>query len=806
MEVVKRDGRRELVKFDKVTSRIQALCKGLNTDYVDPVVIAKEVIRGIHDGVTTEKLDRLAAETAASHATKHPDFNKLAARIEISNLHKKTNPKFSELATELVNYLHPVTKAAAPLLSKEVYDIIQANAQVLDDAIDYERDFEFDYFGFMTLCRSYLLKMNNEIAERPQHMFMRVSVGMHKGDIENVLRTYDLMSRKYFIHATPTLFNSGTPRPQMSSCFLLTVQDDSIDGIFDTLKRCACISKYAGGIGLSMHKIRARDSYICGTNGASNGLVPMLRVYNDTARYVDQGGGKRKGSFAVYLEPWHADVEDFLELKKNHGKEERRARDLFYALWVPDLFMERVKSGGMWSLFCPNEAPGLADVHSEEFRALYTKYENTPGLARKVVKAQNLWMKIVASQVETGTPYMLFKDACNRKSNQQNLGTIRSSNLCTEIIEYTSPDEVAVCNLASINLSKFVENAYEEGRSFNFEKLVEIAKIVAKNLNRVIDANFYPIEAARRSNMRHRPVGIGVQGLADTFAMMRLSFESEEARKLNRDIFETIYFGAVTASMEVSRDGEGPYSTFEGSPMSKGKFQFDLWNVQPSDRWDWETLRQNVMKHGIRNSLLVAPMPTASTSQILGNNECFEPFTSNVYARRVLAGEFTVVNRHMLRDLIKGGWWTKTTRNQIINDGGSLKNVDCIPEHIKQLYKTVWEIPQKTLMQLAIDRGPFICQSQSFNVHMETPTTRKISSMHMFAWKNGLKTGMYYLRTRPKAEANKFTVDRSTLKGAQSTKNDSLKKIASVVPQKANPVTEAKPQVIEREDCLECGS
>eukprot|EP00750_Incisomonas_marina_P025764 INCI5662.2.p1 GENE.INCI5662.2~~INCI5662.2.p1 ORF type:complete len:811 (+),score=153.52 INCI5662.2:149-2581(+) len=807
MYVLKRNGTQEEVKFDKITSRLMKLCTGLNPDYVDPVVIAQKVVQGVYSGVTTEELDTLAAETAASFATQHPDFNKLAARIEISNLHKKTDNKFSELAKKLHSYVHPVTGKPAALLADDVFEVIMENAAEIDAAIDYDRDFEFDYFGFMTLCRSYLLKMNGKISERPQHLFMRVSIGMHKKDLKSALQTYNLMSQKYFIHATPTLFNSGTPRPQMSSCFLLTMKDDSIDGIFETLKRCASISKYAGGIGLSMHKIRAQGSYICGTNGSSNGLVPMLRVFNDTARYVDQGGGKRKGSFAIYLEPWHADVEEFLELKKNHGKEENRARDLFYALWVPDLFMERVKANKEWSLFCPNEAPGLADVHSEEFETLYKKYEATPGLARKTMKAQSLWMKICQSQIETGTPYMLYKDACNRKSNQQNLGTIRSSNLCTEIMEYTAPDEVAVCNLASVNLSKFVKNAYGPDRSFDFDELVRITRVVAKNLNRVIDANFYPVEEAYNSNMRHRPVGIGVQGLADTFAMMRLPFESDGARQLNKDIFEALYYGAVTASMEVAKV-EGPYKTYEGSPMSKGKFQFDLWGVTPSSRFDWATLRADVLKHGVRNSLLIAPMPTASTSQILGNNECFEPFTSNVYARRVLAGEFTVVNRHMLRDLIEGGFWTEEIRNQIIADGGSVQNVHALPQELKDLYKTVWEIPQKHMLQLAIDRAPFICQSQSLNVHMAAPTMPKMSSMHFFAWKNGLKTGMYYLRTRPKANAIQFTVDKKAL-AATRAKNAAAKNAALTKGVAANDipaVVKPKLHVIEQEECLNCGS
>jgi ribonucleoside-diphosphate reductase alpha subunit len=786
MYVIKRDGRKENVFFDKITQRVTNMCWDLNMDFVDPVQISQKVVQGLYAGVTTEELDKLAAETAASYATRHPDFNKLAARIEISNLQKKTTSSFSTLAKEMATYIHPITNEPAPLLSEKVCGIIQENAERIDQAIDYDRDFDIDYFGFMTLCKSYLLRMHDQIAERPQHMFMRVALGIHMDDIDAALETYDMMSQKYFIHATPTLFNAGTPHPQMSSCFLLTMKDDSIGGIFDTLKNCATISKYAGGIGLSIHNIRAEGSYIRGTNGKSNGIVPMLRVFNDTARYIDQGGGKRKGSFAIYLEPWHADIESFLELKKNHGKEEHRARDLFYALWIPDLFMERVKADESWSLFCPNEAPGLCDVHSEEFRALYAKYESTPGLPRKTVRARELWHKICRSQIETGVPYMMYKDACNSKSNQQNLGTIRSSNLCTEIVEYTSPDEVAVCNLASINLSKFVKNEYTSHASYDFESLKTIAQIVTKNLNRVIDRNFYPVEEARNSNMRHRPIGIGVQAFADTLAMMRLPYESAKAKTLNKHIFETIYFGAVTASMELSKVHE-PYTTFPGSPISQGKFQFDLWNVKPTFGHDWETLRQNVIKHGVRNSLLVAPMPTASTSHILGNNECFEPFTSNMYARRVLAGEFTVVNKHMLRDLIAHDFWTDDIRNMVIAHGGSIQNVPTIPSWIKDLYKTVWEIKQKHVLDMAADRGPFICQSQSMNVHLAKPTVKTLNSLHFYAWSRGLKTGMYYLRTRPKATAIQFTVNQQALQSSSD---------------QAPPIKVEE----EEEECLMCGS
>lgn len=719
--VVKRNGFREDVHFDKITERLERLCAGLNSDFVDPVFIAQRVVQGIYPGVTTVELDTLAAQTAASFAADHPDFNKLAARIEVSVLHKTTESSFSALASKMHAYVHPVTGKAAPLLSDDVAATIAEHAERLDAAIDYSRDFEFDYFGFMTLMKSYLLRMNDKVAERPQHMFMRVALGIHKADVEAALETYDLMSKKYFIHATPTLFNAGTPVPQMSSCFLLTMKEDSIAGIYDTLKQCAVISKHAGGIGLSVQNIRSEGSYIRGTNGYSNGLVPMLRVYNDTARYVDQGGGKRKGSFAIYIEPWHPDIEAVLDLKKNHGKEETRARDLFYALWTPDLFMERVKDDGTWSLFCPNEAPGLADVHSAAFNELYTKYESTPGLAQKVVKARALWHKICVAQIETGQPYMVYKDACNRKSNQQNLGTIRSSNLCTEIVEYSSPDEVAVCNLASLNLSAFVKDAYSSTAKFDFEELVRITSVVTINLNKVIDETFYPVDEAKTSNMRHRPIGIGVQGLADVFAMMRFPFESPEAAALNKDIFEAIYYGAVMASMNLAKK-HGPYASFAGSPTSQGKFQFDLWTLDNAaahgatsaptakvgSRFDWHTLRNDVVVHGLRNSLLTATMPTASTSQILGNNECFEPFTSNVYSRRTLAGEFTVINRHMLKDLVEQGLWTKDVRNQVIADGGSIQNVAAIPGPYKELYKTVWEIKQKTVISMAADRGPFI--------------------------------------------------------------------------------------------------
>lgn len=764
MYVIKRDGSRASVSFDKITSRITKLCYGLDPKYVDPVVIAQKVIQGVYPGVTTVELDELAAQTAASFATQHPDCSILAARISVSNLHKMTSKSFSDTISRLYHYIHPKTTQPAALISHEVYEIVMKHKDILDAALIHDRDFDFDYFGFKTLEKSYLLKIDGSIVERPQHMLMRVAVGIHMEDIPRVLETYSLLSQRYFTHATPTLFNAGTPNPQMSSCFLLSMKEDSIDGIYDTLKHCAIISKYAGGIGLAISNIRASASYIRGTNGTSNGIVPMLRVFNNTARYVDQGGGKRKGSIAAYIEPWHADVFAFLDLRKNHGDENQRARDLFYALWIPDLFMERVQQNQDWTLMCPNECPGLDTCHGKEFEELYTKYEQE-NRGRKTIKAQQLWFAILDSQVETGTPYMLFKDHCNNKSNQKNLGTIKCSNLCTEIVEFTSPDEIAVCNLASISLSKLTTPATDyqgTGGSFDFEKLKEISMVVTRNLNRVIDRNFYPREECRRSNMRHRPIGIGVQGLADVFMMLKIPFDSEEAKTLNKDIFETIYFGACTASCELAKE-EGAYETYEGSPASQGQLQYDMWGVTPSDRWDWAGLKENIAENGMRNSLLVAPMPTASTAQILGNNESTEPYTSNMYNRRVLAGEFTVVNKHLLRELTASGLWTPSVRNRIIADGGSVQNVPEIPKHIREVYKTVWEISQRVILDMAADRGAFICQSQSMNVHIADPNTSKLTSMHFYAWKRGLKTGMYYLRTRPKADAIKFTVDQEQL-------------------------------------------
>ena len=753
MLVIKRDGRKESVKFDKITARIDKLSYGLNTDFVKTIEIAKKVIDGLYDGVSTQELDELAAETAATLTTKHPDFATLAARIAVSNLHKTTSKSFSSTMKRLYTYVNPKTGENASLLSKEVYGVINKNAALLDSSIIYDRDFSYDYFGFKTLEKSYLLRLDGKVIERPQHMLMRVAIGIHMDDIDSVLETYNLLSEKWFTHATPTLFNAGTPKPQLSSCFLLTMKEDSIDGIYDTLKQCAKISQSAGGIGLSIHNVRGTGSYIKGTNGVSNGIIPMLRNFDMTARYVDQGGGKRKGSFAIYIEPWHSDIFEFLQLKKNHGKEELRARDLFYAMWIPDLFMKRVESNEDWSLFSPDEAKNLHETYGEEFERLYEKYEKE-GKARKTVKAQDLWFEILEAQIETGNPYILYKDAANIKSNQKNLGTIKSSNLCTEIIEYTAPDEVAVCNLASIALNKFVK----DDLTYDHQKLYEITKVITKNLNKVIDVNYYPVEEARNSNMRHRPIGIGVQGLADTFILMRHAFDSPEAKQLNAEIFETIYFAAMESSMEIAQK-EGPYKTYEGSPVSKGIFQFDMWGIVPSSkRWDWTKLKREVKKHGVRNSLLLAPMPTASTSQILGNNECFEPYTSNIYTRRVLSGEFIVVNKHLLKDLIKLKLWDENMKDTLMAANGSIQDIKEIPDDIKLLYRTVWEVSQKSIIDMAADRGAYICQSQSMNIHMQDANFGKLTSMHFHAWKKGLKTGLYYLRTKAAADAIKFTI------------------------------------------------
>jgi len=797
MYVVKRDGHREPVMFDKITERIKKLCYGLN-ELVDPVKVAMRVIEGLYDGVSTSELDNLAAETAASMTIAHPDYAQLAARVAISNLHSNTKKSFSETMKDMYHYVNPRNGQDAPLIADDVYKVIQENAAFLDSHIIYTRDFNYDYFGFKTLERSYLLKINGKIVERPQHMLMRVSVGIHLDDLKSVIETYDLMSKKFFTHATPTLFNAGTPKPQMSSCFLLAMQDDSIDGIYDTLKQTAKISQSAGGIGLSIHNVRATGSYIRGTNGTSNGIVPMLRVFNDTARYVDQGGGKRKGSFAIYIETWHADIFDFLDLKKNTGKEEMRARDLFFAMWTSDLFMKRVQEDSTWTLMCPNECPGLYDVYGDEFEALYTDYEFR-GKGRKTIRARELWEKILESQIETGTPYMLYKDAANRKSNHKNLGTIRSSNLCTEIMEFTSKDEIAVCNLASISLPMFIENG-----KFDHEALYNVTKRVTRNLNKVIDRNYYPVKEAENSNMRHRPVGLGVQGLADAFIMLRMPFTSDEAKKLNQEIFETLYFAAVTASMEMAKE-EGPYSTFEGSPMSKGEFQYNMWGMKDeelSGRWDWASLRKEVMEHGVRNSLLVAPMPTASTSQILGNNEAFEPYTSNIYTRRVLSGEFIVVNKHLLEDLVKLGLWNEDLKQEIMRHNGSVQNIDKIPQDLKDLYKTVWEMSMKDIIAMSRQRGYFIDQSQSLNLFMQDANYSKLTSMHFYAWQSGLKTGMYYLRTKAAVDAIKFTLNNDKKEETAPSLVAATEEI-SVEDYKAMLL---KAQAADPEDCEMCGS
>ena len=800
--------------FDKITARIKKLCYSLNP-LVDPVRVSMRVIEGLYDGVTTSELDNLAAEVSATMTTSHPDYATLAARISVSNLHKNTKKSFSETMADLYNYVNPRTGKKAPLLSDEVYKVIKKNAEKLDSTIIYNRDFNYDYFGFKTLERSYLLRLNGVVVERPQHMLMRVSVGIHYDDLDSAIETYNLMSKKFFTHATPTLFNSGTPKPQLSSCFLLTMKEDSIDGIYDTLKQTAKISQSAGGIGLSIHNVRSTGSYISGTNGTSNGIVPMLRVFNDTARYVDQGGGKRKGSFAIYIEPWHSDIFDFLDLKKNHGKEEMRARDLFYAMWIPDLFMKRVESNEDWTLMCPNECPGLYDCHSEEFEKLYLNYEKE-GKGRKTIKARELWEKILESQIETGTPYMLYKDACNRKSNQKNLGTIRSSNLCTEILEYTSKDEIAVCNLASIALPMFVKN-----NSFDHKELFNVTKRVTKNLNKVIDRNYYPVKEAENSNFRHRPIGLGVQGLADAFIKLRMPFTSDEAKALNQDIFETIYYAALTASMEEAQR-DGTYKSYKGSPISKGEFQHNMWGVKDEDlsgRWDWAKLRKDIKKNGVRNSLLVAPMPTASTSQILGNNECFEPYTSNIYTRRVLSGEFIVVNKHLLEDLVKLGLWNEELKQELMKANGSIQHIDFIPQDIKDLYKTVWELSMKDIIDMARHRGYFIDQSQSLNLFMEGATMAKLTSMHFYAWKSGLKTGMYYLRTKSAVDAIKFTLDNTKKKEPVKETVDVASAVAAV-PSPAEtaqiPVEPLTPEELKEmiakskgnqdDDCLMCGS
>ncbi|XP_069748362.1 ribonucleoside-diphosphate reductase large subunit isoform X1 [Narcine bancroftii] len=781
------DGHQEKVMFDKITSRIQKLCYGLNPEFVDPAQITMKVIQGLYSGVTTVELDTLAAETAATMTTKHPDYAILAARIAVSNLHKETKKMFSEVMEDLYHYVSPLTNSHSPMISKETLDIVLENKDRLNSAIIYDRDFSYNFFGFKTLERSYLLKINGKVAERPQHMLMRVSVGIHKQDIDAAIETYNLLSEKWFTHASPTLFNAGTNRPQLSSCFLLAMRDDSIEGIYDTLKQCALISKSAGGIGVAVSCIRATGSYIAGTNGSSNGLVPMLRVYNNTARYVDQGGNKRPGAFAIYLEPWHVDTFDFLELKKNTGKEEQRARDLFYALWIPDLFMRRVENNQEWSLMCPRDCPGLDEVWGEEFEALYERYERE-GRARKVVKAQQLWYAIIESQTETGTPYMMYKDACNRKSNQQNLGTIKSSNLCCEVVEFTSVDEVAVCNLASLALNMYVT----ADRTFDFNKLAAVTRVAVRNLNKVIEVNYYPVPEAENSNKKHRPIGIGVQGLADTFILMRYPFENEEAQKLNIQIFETIYYAALDASCDLAKE-LGPYESYQGCPVSKGILQYDMWNVTPTDLWDWKALKEKIAKYGIRNSLLVSPMPTASTAQILGNNESIEPYTSNIYTRRVLSGEFQIVNPHLLKDLTERGLWTEDMKNQIIAQNGSIQAIEEIPDDLKSLYKTVWEISQKTIIKMGADRGAYIDQSQSLNIHIAEPNYGKLTSMHFYGWKQGLKTGMYYLRTKPAANPIQFTLNKEMFRENATLEKE--KNTAAMVCSLEN-----------RADCLMCGS
>jgi ribonucleoside-diphosphate reductase alpha chain len=822
MYVIKRNGQPEPVHFDKVLRRLQHLCEmspPLDSDYVDYAEIAQKVIAGIFPGVKTKDLDALAAETAAYGSTIHPHYDALAARIAVSNLHKQTTGDIARVFDTLYNYRNRKNNLPSALLSTNALVFLQRNITAITAAIHYERDYNFTYFGFKTLERSYLLRCDDEVVERPQDMLMRVSIGVHMpldavaaSDEENLealrdcLETYDGMSRGLFTHATPTLFNAGTPKPQMSSCFLVQMRSDSIEGIYETLKQCALISQHAGGIGLATSKIRATGSYIAGTNGNSNGLVPMLRVFNDTARYVDQGGGKRKGSFAIYLEPWHADVFEFLDLKKPNGKEESRARDLFYALWMPDLFMRRVESNGMWSLFCPNEAPGLDEVYGEAFDELYERYERQ-GRARRSVTAQSLWRHIVEMQIETGLPYILYKDACNKKSNQKNLGTIKQSNLCVEIVEYTSPDEVAVCNLASIALPRFVDEAT---KTFDHVRLAAIVAVIVRNLNKIIDGNYYPLPEARRSNLRHRPIGLGVQGLADVFLLLKMPFESDSARRLNKEIFETIYYAAVDESCRLAQRF-GPYETFAGSPISQGQFQFDLWNERPESerpgavrRYDWSALREQVVKHGVRNSLLVAPMPTASTSQILGNNECFEPYTFNCYSRRVLAGDFIVVNDHLVRELLRRGLWDDDMKQEIILRQGSVQAIDRVPADMKDLFKTVWEIKQLVLVDMAADRGIYIDQSQSFNVFFAEPTYQQLTSMAFHGWRRGLKSGNYYVRSKAAVEAIQFTVVKKGATPAAGTVGAVTTTVGTTATEKTE---EENVQVCRREPgCITCSS
>ena len=846
MFVTKRDGTEEKMSFDKISNRLKKLMWELDNKNINLLKVSQKVIQGLYNKIETVKLDELSSQICANLITDHLDYGILASRIEISNLHKQTKKKFSLVVEDLYNYVNPETNEKGSLISKKLYRIVNSNKKKINSSIIYDRDYGYDYFGIKTLQKSYLLQINKKIVERPQHMLMRVAIGIHGKDLDKAIETYNFMSLKYFTHATPTLFNAGTPKPQLSSCFLLQMQEDSIDGIYETLKQTAKISKNAGGIGLAIHNVRCNGSYIKGTNGHSNGIVPMLRVFNNTARYVDQGGGKRKGSFAMYLEPWHGDIFSFLNLRKNHGNEEDRCRDLFLGLWVPDLFMQRVFDDGIWSLMCPNQCKGLHLVYGEEFEKLYTSYEQK-GKYLKQIKARKLWNAILDSQMETGTPYMLYKDACNKKSNQKNLGTIQSSNLCTEIIEYTSKDEAAVCNLASIGLPKFIKksenfkklkniilygktncmycklaktflekndmeytyvslddttllenffnkyNIVDEDRTlpkifndtlnmggysdfisylkpyFDFKLLGEITQLITRNLDQIIDINFYPIPQTKNSNLKHRPIGIGIQGLADVFYLLRLPFDSDDAKLLNKQIFATIYYNALVASNKLAIE-KGSYSSFEGSPASKGLLQFDLWNQKPLDMYDWDEIKQSIIKNGLRNSLLLAPMPTASTSQILGNNECFEPYTTNVYIRRTLAGEFICINKHLLKDLMELGIWNKNLKNQILQNNGSLKNIDLIPDYMKNLYKTVWEISQKNIIDMAADRGIYIDQSQSLNIHMTAASHAKLTSMHFYGWNKGLKTGMYYLRTQAAVDSIKFTINKEELEKIQNEK------------------------------------
>ena len=795
MYVIKRNGDRQEVRFDAILERIKRLSNDLDSKFVNPAAITKKVVDGLYDDIKTTQLDELAAQICASMSTIHPDLSKLAARIAISNIHKETKPSFTETIKDLHAYIEPKTKSHSPFVSDELLEIVTLCGEKVDEQIKHDRDYEqFDYFGIKTLQRAYLLSMGEGSSERPQHMFMRVSLGIHGKDLEAAFETYKLMSEKYFTHATPTLFNSGTPRQQMSSCFLTSIQDDSIEGIYKTLTDCALISQSAGGIGISIHNIRAKGTFIAGSRGFSDGIIPMLKNYHETARYVNQGG-KRKGSFAIYLEPWHADVEDFISLRKNHGSEEMRARDLFIALWICDEFMRRVESDDDWTLMCPKQCPGLHKVYGLEFDKLYKKYESE-GRGIRTIKARDLWFKIIDAQIETGGPYMLYKDHANKKSNQKNLGTIRSSNLCTEIMEYTDEKEIAVCNLASICVNKFVK----ENGTYDYEALHKVSKVICRNLNKVIDKNFYVIEESRVSNLRHRPMGIGVQGLADAFAIMKISFDSIEARAVNRNIFETIYHGAVEASIELAKK-EGYYDSYPGSPSSEGKFQFDLWGIIPdSGLWDWEKTRENMKEYGLRNSLFLAPMPTASTAQIFGNNEAFETFTNNLYVRRVLSGEFVVVNKHLLRDLQEIGLWDEKMRKHLIAEKGSVQNIEEIPGDIKDRYRTVWEIPQKSIIEMAADRGPFICQSMSLNIHMRDATSSKMTALHFYAWSRGLKTGMYYLRNTPAVEAVAFTVDNSQKYHKDTiSKEEKEQEIEGAVVN--NLSTDEDPNV-----CLSCGS